>query len=127
MFELLKSDGTAKISNEERNVNEYDEPNPNPNSWQYPQYNCGVWSMNYFRDVLNTGDIFNYKAPKNKITGGSGHSETTNLTPKIQRENLTQESSLIYGKYFVLRFIFNNKNFKLENIIVKMNDYGKTK
>lgn len=127
LFELLKSDGDAKISNEERNVNGNDEPNPNPNSWQYPQYNCGVWSMNYFRDVLNTGDIFNYKASKNKITGGSGHSKTTNLTPKTQRENLTQESSLIYGKYFVLRFIFNNKNFKLENVMLKMNDYGKTK
>ena len=127
LFELLKSDGNAKISNEERNVNGTDEPSPNPNSWQYPQYNCGVWSMNYFRDILNTGDIFHYKASKNKITGGSGHSKTTNLTPKIQRENLTQESSLIYGKYFVLRFIFNNKNFKLENVMLKMNDYGKTK
>lgn len=127
LFELLKSNGNAKISNEERNVNENDEPNPNPNSWQYPQYNCGVWSMNYFRDVLNTGDIFYYKASKNKITGGSGHSKTTNLTPKVQRENLTQESSLIYGKYFVLRFIFNNKNFKLENVMLKMNDYDKTK
>lgn len=127
LFELLKSNGDPKISNEERNVNADDEPSPNPNSWQYPQYNCGVWSMNYFRDVLNTGDIFHYKASKNKITGGSGHSKTTNLTPKIQRENLTQESSLIYGKYFVLRFIFNNKNFKLENVMLKMNDYGKTK
>lgn len=127
LFELLKSDGNAKISNEERNVNGNYEPSPNPNSWQYTQYNCGVWSMNYFRDILNTGDIFHYKASKNKITGGSGHSETTNLTPKTQRENLTQENSLIYGKYFVLRFIFNNKNFKLENVMLKMNDYGKTK
>ena len=83
--------------------------------------------MNYFRDIINTGDIFKYKDSSNKITGGIGHSQTTDLTPKNQRQNLTQESSLIYGKYFVLRFIFNNKNFKLENIIVKMNDYGKEK
>ena len=127
IIELLDSNGNPKISNNERNIDQYGNPTINPNSYQYIQYNCGIWNMNYFRDIINTGDIFKYKHSSNKITGGIGHSQTTDLTPKNQRQNLTQESSLIYGKYFVLRFIFNNKNFKLENIIVKMNDYGKEK
>lgn len=65
----------------------------NKGSWECPRFNCGVWSMNYFRDTLQVSD----------------------------------EPSLIYGKYFVVRFIFSNKNFKLENLKLKMNDYGKTK
>lgn len=30
-------------------------------SLQYSQYNCCVWSMNHFRDVKNTEDIFECK------------------------------------------------------------------
>lgn len=73
-----------------------------PNSYQYPRYNCGIWSLNYFRDVRNVNDIFNY---------GS--------------HNVTQDKSLIYGKYFVARFIFKNKNFKLENINFNVRNYDK--
>lgn len=87
-------------------------------SWQYPRFNCGVWSLNYFRDIKNIEDIFDYGT---HLEG----SDIADLTPYLRRENLTQDSSLIYGKYFVLRIIFKDKKFKLENIIFKMNDYGK--
>lgn len=99
----------------------------NPNSYMYPKYNCGVWSMNYFRDIRTKNDIFNYTAAKNKITGGVGHSQTTDLREFSQRRTYTQENSLIYGKYIVLRLIFNNRNFKLENVTFNLNDYDKVK
>ena len=127
LIELLDANGDALLSNNQRNIDAYGNITPNPNSWKYPQYNCGVFSMNYFRDVRNTTDVFDYKDNTNKLMGLEGHSKTTDLTQKTQRLNLTQENSLIYGKYIVVRFIFNNRNFKLENVIVRMNDYEKTK
>lgn len=137
LFELLDFDGNPKIANENRNIDGSGNPSPNSRNWQYPQYNCGVWSMNYFRDIENCAgtnsqcpDVFDYTDSENGLIGEQGYpgtSETTDLTPKITREYLTQENSLLYGKYFVVRFIFNNKNFKLENLILRMNDYEKTK
>jgi hypothetical protein len=127
IVDLLDDNGNVKISNNERNIDMSGNISANPNSWQYIRYNCGVWSMNYFRDIMNNKDVFYYKHPSNKITGEVGHSTTTDLTPKKPRLSLTQENSLIYGKYFVVRFIFNNKNFKLENVTLRMNDYDKAK
>lgn len=91
------------------------QPINNPNSYIYPRYNCGVWSLNYFRDVRNIEDIFKYK----------------NAIPPTQQEEaynrglVNSDRSLIYGKYFVLRLIFKNKNFKLENINFNIQDYEK--
>ena len=137
LFELLDFYGNPKIANENRNIDVSGNPSPNSRNWQYPQYNCGIWSMNYFRDIENCAgtnqqcpDIFDYTASENGLIGEQGYpgtSPTTDLTPKVTREYLTQENSLLYGKYFVVRFIFNNKNFKLENLILRMNDYEKTK
>lgn len=113
----------AKRSNDQRNVQTTGNVNnigdiiANPNNWKYPTYNCGIWSFNYFRDVKNNTDIFDYKNAGNNL----------NLTGYANRNHYTQDSSLIYGKYFVIRFIFNNRNFKFENIVFKMTDYGKTK
>lgn len=57
-----------------------------------PIYNQGVWSLNVFRNILDTTDI-------------------------TQSDSLADNKSLIYGKYFVVRFVFNaNINFKLENV-----------
>lgn len=127
LFELLDSNGNPKIANENSQYFDNEHQRANSRAWQYPQYNCGVWSMNYFRDVRNIEDVFDYKNTANEIIGEEGHETSVDLTPKITRQNLTQENSLLYGKYFVVRFIFNNKNFKLENLILRMNDYGKTK
>lgn len=75
------------------------------NSYKYPRYNCGIWSLNYFRDIRNTDDIFNYGNIKNNSLG--------------------VDNSLIYGKYFVVRVIFRNKNFKFENIKFNIQNYEK--
>lgn len=90
LIDLVDNDGNPLIQN----------PLPlnNPNNKIYPRYNCGIWSLNYFRDTKNTDNIYNYPIA---------------------------EKSLIYGKYFVVRMIFKNKNFKFENIIFNTKNYDK--
>lgn len=74
--------------------NYYDKTPLNPNDYKYPSYNNGVWTYNYLRNILD-----------NKNTKANG-------------KLISDESSLIYGKYFVVRFVFNHSNnFKLENVI----------
>lgn len=91
----------------------------NENNFKYPRYNCGVWSFDYFRDIKNTN---NYQPGYNRTPTGidDGHGN-------LVYRDYTQDSSLIYGKYFVVRFIFKNRNFKLENITLNMTDYDKVK
>lgn len=80
----------------------------------YPRYNCGIWSLNSFRDIKNANDSYKY----NERTPGIIH-------PRQISYKYSQEDSLIYGKYFVLRLIYWNKKFKLENVEFKVNNYGK--
>lgn len=75
----------------------------------YPRYNNGVWTMNYFKDVKNNDDVFDHGT----------------ATPLLNRKYAV-DSSLIYGKYFVFRIIFNNTNFKLENVTFNAQLYEKT-
>ena len=66
---------------------------PKPNSYTKVRYNLGKWTFNYFRNILNRKE--NPVSPR----------------------HLAQEDTLIYGKYFVARFIFNrNINFKFEDV-----------
>lgn len=92
LIDLIDSNGNPKISNN-ASINDTE-------SFKYPRYNCGVWSLNYFRDIRNDNDLFKY----------GGYSDN---------------KSLIYGKYFVVRFIFKDHNFKLENLHFNVNDYDK--
>ena len=118
------------MSNEHRNVDAHSNIKPVKESWQYPTYNCGVFTMNYFRDVIRNGNVYTAPNPdlfKYKNAPNIGPNGLVDLTEYSQRQNLTQENSLIYGKYFVIRLIFNNRNFKIENVTFRMNDYGKTK
>ena len=126
LIPLLDNNNNPKISNNERNIDNNGNIVANTNSWQYIRYNCGIWSMNYFRDAKKYKDEFNYKNENNGIYGNPNDIVGTNIKDFSQRQYYTNESSLLYGKYFVVRFIFTNKNFKLENIIVKMSNYGKT-
>lgn len=59
------------------------------NSYKYPRYNQGVWTFNYFRNILNS---------KDHVTNYSG-----------------DNNSLIEGKYFVTRFVFDT-DFKFETL-----------
>ena len=62
--------------------------------YKYPFFNQGIWTFNYFRNVLNSkGHLNNYSGDNN---------------------------SLIEGKYFIIRFIFD-KDFKLEALSLNYN------
>lgn len=66
------------------------------NDYKYPYWDKGKWNFNYFRNTIAT---------------------TTKPTNSDMQ-------SVIYGKYFVIRFIFNNnRRFKLESIDSKVNIY----
>lgn len=66
------------------------------NNYKYPYWDKGKWNLNYFRNTVAT------------------------ITKPTDSDN----QSIIYGKYFVIRFIFNNKTrFKLETIEPNINVY----
>ena len=70
-------------------------------NYKYPTFNNGIWSFNYFKNVR--GYMFD---------------GTTN------RDYNSDVASNIYGKYFVVRFIFSPEvNFKLENLSINYNTY----
>ena len=80
-------------------------------SYKYPHYEKGVWQFNYFRDVINKISDTYYSAD------GRDKSDI---------------KSLIYGTYFVIRFIFKNssnggttynKRLKFDTISFKINNY----
>ena len=69
-------------------------------SYKYPAFNKGKWSLNYFR---------------NRVTEPVTQSEVTGFS---------DNRSLIYGKYFVLRFIFNNdRKIKLDSVNINVQVY----
>ena len=79
-----------------------DFPSTSDEQRKYPRYNQGYWSFNDFRDVNNTEDIFGYNKDLNH-----GIDDSDN-------------QSLIEGKYFVVRFIYeSNRDFKLETLTTK--------
>lgn len=67
------------------------------NDYDKLRYNAGIWTINNFRDEKQ-------KDSNNAITD--------------------IEKSLIYGKYFIIRFILSG-NFKFENIFINSQDYEK--
>lgn len=72
-----------------------------PNSYQYARYNQGKFTLNYFRNIQNANDRFNYLENLNDGRNGA--------------EYRSDNNSLIEGKYFVARFLFD-KDFKFESI-----------
>ena len=77
------------------------------NSYKYPRYNQGKWSLNYFRNTENTSDPFDY---------------LTNYDDNRQNAQFRSDNnSLIEGKYIVVRFYFN-KPFKLETLNINYNN-----
>ena len=130
LLELTDSNGDAKLANDQRNIDANGNIAPVKESWQYPTYNCGVFSLNYFRDVIKNGNVYTSPNPdlfKYKNAQSIYGNQVVDLTEHSQRQYLTQENALIYGKYFVFRLIFNNRNFKIENVTFRMNDYDKAR
>lgn len=70
------------------------------NVYKYPRYNQGFWTFNYFRNIQIK-----------KLIENNNISEVNPINGYYDSDN----NSLIEGKYFVIRFIFDN-DFKLETI-----------
>ena len=82
---------------------EYNKNNTKLPYYACPRYNQGFWTLNYFRDVKNTDDKFNYLQKYN-----DGHSNSP-----YRSDN----QSLIEGRYFVARFVFDGlKKFVFDTI-----------
>lgn len=82
-----------------KDINVYQEDANNINdSYKLPYYDKGVWNFNYFRDLLH------------------------NKASMKDSDN----TSLVYGKFFVVRFIFRNdtvSKFRFEDVNVFTNIY----
>lgn len=102
-----------QIFNDQTNTGELDisagtphNPNPYPDNtlrepYTKPYYDKGRWNFNYFRNITT----------KRELSG-------TDYTS-------VQDNSLIYGKYFIIRFLFDMAGIKpkLEAIDVNLNNY----
>ena len=94
-----------------------------------PYYYKGQWYLNYFRNKLsnkddiqeiNTNFIY-YDTAKQKYI--VGNTNDNNHRYELFNKDINDERRLIYGKYIVVRFIFNTKDFILENISFTTNPY----
>ena len=77
------------------------------------KYNMGFWTSNYFRNILNSDNIYKYP-------NQPGVSNTEENIININTDN----NSLVYGKYFILTFGFiNTKPVKFENVLINDSNY----
>ena len=103
------SGDSIKIYSDENNTGDLDintDNNTNEhNNYKYPYWDKGRWNLNYFR---------------NKIEDRNIDDANKNDAHQTRPDNL----NVIYGKYFVVRFIFDNdKKIKLETINFNANPY----
>lgn len=76
-------------------MDEYSSPISPLEGYKYPVFEKGVWFLNYFRNYLVSENPYD-----------------------------SDEKTLIHGKYFVIRFIFNNdRKVKLDTLDVNVNPY----
>lgn len=70
------------------------------------KYNKGFWNVNYFRNYKHIQNIYNYP----KVIEGDGN-------------NISDNQSLIYGRYFLLNFDFIDKPIKIESVQINTQNY----
>lgn len=115
--------------NNEDSFNHYDD-------YKFAKFDKGSWNFNYFRNGFNGG---NNKLSETELVRACNYiyynpSTKQNEVYAITEEDLkksplykSDNRSLIYGKYIVARFIFNNDTaehrFKLENITFNTSAY----
>lgn len=88
------------------------------NSYKGFSYDKGQWTVNYLRNILNADNVYkypdNYQVDKNDDKG--------NVT-QVHRSLISDQNSLVYGRYFVISLMFNDKPFKLESIDINKEIY----
>lgn len=120
---ILYSDETytgAIDINDEGNTNYLD-------NYKLPTFQKGHWEFNYFRnDVSRVIENGKYIAVYYDTTTNSYKTKeiTDNEIKQWFKDNASDNQSLVYGKYIVARFIFNNdKRVKLEGVSFITNNY----
>ena len=79
------------------------------------KYNLGFWTCNYFRNSINTNNVYKYPNQPGTITEGD---------EIIARPINSDNFSLVYGRYFILTFGFiNEKPIKFENVLINNQKY----
>lgn len=127
---LKLSDGSNDTDENNRNTfNHYDD-------YKFAKFDKGSWNFNYFRNGFNRG---NTELSETELVRACNYIYYNPSTKQNEVHVITEEDlkksplyksdnrSLIYGKYIVTRFIFNNDDaahrFKLENIIFNIQPY----
>ena len=104
--------------------------------YKFAKFDKGSWNFNYFRNGFNGG---NNELSETELTRACHYIYYNPSTKQNEVHVITEEDlknsplyksdnrSLIYGKYIVARFIFNNDSaahrFKLENITFNIQPY----
>lgn len=106
------------------------------NDYKFAKFDKGSWNFNYFRNGFNRGNTELSETELVRVCNYIYYNPSTkqNEVHVITEEDLkksplykSDNRSLIYGKYIVTRFIFNNDDaahrFKLENITFNIQPY----
>ena len=126
-----------KLSNGSNDTDENNKDKYNRyDDYKYAKFDKGSWKFNYFRNGFN-GD--NNELSEAELTRACHYIYYNPSTKQNEVHVITEEDlknsplyksdnrSLIYGKYIVARFIFNNDTaehrFKLENITFNISAY----
>lgn len=127
---LTLSDGSNDTDENNRDTfNHY-------NDYKFAKFDKGSWNFNYFRNGFNIG---NTELSETELVRACNYIYYNPNTKQNEVHVITEEDlkksplyksdnrSLIYGKYIVTRFIFNNDDaahrFKLENITFNIQPY----
>lgn len=127
---LKLSDGSNDTDeNNKDSFNHYDD-------YKFAKFDKGSWNFNYFRNGFNGG---NNELSKDELARACNYIYYNPSTKQNEVHTITEEDlkksplyksdnrSLIYGKYIVTRFIFNNDDaahrFKFENITFNIQQY----
>lgn len=102
------------------------------NNYKYPYYDSGIWNFNFFRNRIGTSLTDTELAEVARILGTTVRVLKNGLiTVTDGQGNIVYRYSdyrqLVYGKYFVIRFMFkpddNNKHIKFENVGANIKRY----
>ena len=105
------------------------------NDYKHPHYNKGSWQFNYFRNIVAkelTAAQLNEYLTRLDLTESvlpyiiNGITDSDNPSEIDQVIRPSDERSLIYGKYIIVRFIFtdtNNKQIRFEDVSANVNSY----
>lgn len=98
----------AKSNIVENNVDDYARPN-SLLDYKGFKYDRGFWTSNYFRNILNADNSFNY--------------ENDDAKERIKRNFVdNDQNSLVYGRYFIISLKLKAP-FKFEAIDINTNNY----